>query len=149
MFDHVYAKISPEPNTGCWIWDGSTADTGYGNIAIRVDGKQVTKLAHRLLYEIEKGPIDKQLEIDHLCRNRWCVNPDHLEPVSRRENVIRGIGPQLAAERNLAKTHCPQGHAFSGDNLYVYKGRKGQECRGCRECRRLNSFRYDQKRERR
>lgn len=135
---HIYSKISPEPNTGCWIWEGAISDTGYGNASVVIDGKRVTKNVHRLLYEIEKGPIAKKLQIDHLCRNRWCVNPDHLEPVTSRENNLRGIGPQRLAERNLFKTHCPRGHAYSDKNLYAYNGKNGRKWRGCCECRRVN-----------
>jgi len=132
---HVYAKISPEPNTGCWIWTGAISDTGYGNASVVIDGKRKTKNIPRLMYQLEKGPIKPGLIIDHLCRNRWCVNPDHLEPVTYRENNMRGLGPQILAERNLIKTHCPQGHPYTGDNLYLYRGRKGRIWRGCRVCR--------------
>jgi hypothetical protein len=139
QYDRVYAKISPEPNTGCWIWTGSISSTGYGNAMVG----GVVKNVHRALYELEKGPIKQGLELDHLCRNRWCVNPDHLEPVTGSENCLRGVGPQRAAEHQQAKTHCPKGHAYFGDNLYLYKGsRNGKVHRGCRECRRLQKLRY-------
>lgn len=142
-YDHVYAKISPEPNTGCWIWTGAISNTGYGNVSIgNIAGKQKTRNVHRLIYELEVGPIKQGLTIDHLCRNRWCVNPVHLEPVTYRENSMRGIGPQMLANRNLIKTHCPKGHPYSGDNLYVYKNSRNERLwRGCCVCRKHKGYR--------
>ena len=144
--DRVYAKISPEPNSGCWLWTGAISDTGYANASLVINGKRVTKNIHRLLYQLERGPIASGLQIDHLCRNRGCVNPDHLDLVTPRENTMRGAGPKLAAEYQRAKTHCPQGHEYSEGNLYIYKGRKGNDCRGCCECRRMSVRKYRAKR---
>lgn len=105
---------------GCWDWTGAKNTNGYGRI--QVDGK--TAYAHRASYEHYVGPIPDGLHLDHLCRNRSCVNPAHLEPVTCRENIHRGQG-------NSSKTHCPQGHPYSGWNLAIVNGR-----RICVTCRR-------------
>lgn len=75
----------PEPNTGCWLYT-NVFNNGYGQI--QINGRDT--LAHRTAYEYFKGPIPEGLELDHLCRTKACVNPDHLEPVTRSENVRRG-----------------------------------------------------------
>lgn len=77
--------------------------------------------AHRVYYEARFGPIPAGLQLDHLCRNRGCVNPDHLEPVTCRENLMRG---HTVAAANAKKTHCNAGHALAGDNLRVWKGKR-------------------------
>lgn len=87
---------------GCWGWTGSPNGNGYGHA--RVDGK--TYVAHRYVYQSTVGPIPEGLQLDHLCRNRMCVNPSHLEPVTHRENVLRGQGH---AAINARKTHCSCG----------------------------------------
>jgi len=107
----------------CWMWQGSTKPGGYGTIDIA--GK--TSNAHRVAYEAFVGPIPAGLSIDHLCRTPACVNPEHLEPVSQRENVLRGVGP---AAVNAAKTHCPQGHEYSPANTIIRPGR----ARRCKKC---------------
>ena len=114
-------KYAPEPNSGCWLWLSSLRD-GYGTF--RVGRKMVP--AHRFSYEAQFGAVAEGLVLDHLCRVRCCVNPQHLEPVTNQVNVKRG------AE---LKTHCPQGHPYSGENLYLYKGRH----RICRKCTRLHN----------
>jgi|SRR5882724_8773276 len=113
--------------SGCWIWVGQQTEAGYGNFRYR----RKRNYAHRISYRIAKGPIPKDMEIDHLCRVTSCVNPDHLEAVTHRENMLRGNTP---AARNAAKTHCPDGHPLSGENLYIRKGK-----RGCLTCRRKQS----------
>lgn len=124
--DRFWDKVQPEPNTGCWFWTAGCNGGGYG--AITWNGKQID--SHRLVYQETVGPIGAGLEIDHLCRVRCCVNPAHLEAVTRRVNVLRGKGPSAV---NAKVTHCKRGHALSGDNVYVYpNGRK----RACRECHR-------------
>lgn len=110
--------------SGCWLWTASVSTAGYGQFWT---GRRIAA-AHRIAYEEFVGPIPEGLQLDHLCRNRGCVNPAHLEPVTCRENLMRGDTP---AARQLRRTHCPSGHPYAGDNLYVYKGE-----RRCRECGR-------------
>jgi hypothetical protein len=74
----------------CWLWQGTVASTGYGQIRHSVAGYGRTLMAHRFFWEQRNGPVPEGLDLDHLCRVRACCNPDHLEPVTRRENVLRG-----------------------------------------------------------
>lgn len=98
-------KIDRDTNTGCWLWTAAVdKDPGYGRIW---DGHRMAH-AHRVVYELNVGPIPDGLELDHLCRVRHCVNPAHLEPVTHAENVRRGAGGVL-------KQTCPQGHALLGE----------------------------------
>lgn len=107
----------------CWNWTGSRTASGYGRL--KVAGKM--RRAHRLTYELLVGPIPEGLVLDHLCRNRLCVRPTHLEPVTERENILRGEG---WAALNARKTHCERGHELSPDNTYV-DPRGGRICRTC------------------
>lgn len=110
---------------GCWTWLASTTSEGYGQI--RADG--INRSAHRLSWEMSQGPVPHGLVLDHLCRNRACVNPDHLEPVTQRVNVQRGERAQ--------RTHCPRGHAYSPENTRVRAGK-----RNCVACHRINQSNY-------
>jgi hypothetical protein len=188
-------KIEIDHNRGCWIWTASVGSPGYGQLSIC--GKPET--AHRLSYRIFRGDIPPGLFIDHLCRNRRCINPYHLEAVTHQVNMARGQGGPAHARRmmerthckkghlldvenirgaeqgkkqcltcyrvgikerndrkprkppesrkpNVAdigrtKTHCPKGHSYSGDNVYVYRG-----SRYCRECQREFGREYMRKR---
>jgi hypothetical protein len=124
--ERFWKKCAPEPNSGCWLWFGSTMRNGYGQI--RVSDR--IRPAHRFAYESLLEPVDARLSMDHLCRVRCCVNPRHLEPVPQRENILRGEGPDQAGARMRSKTHCPRGHTYAGDNLYTRPdGRR--ECRTC------------------
>lgn len=99
-----HVKVTPG---GCWKWIGATKPGGYGIFVIKKYGIQKTYNAHRWSYEYHKGKIPEGLTIDHLCRVRNCVNPDHLEAVTMRENLMRGNG---YTAKNARKTHCPRGH---------------------------------------
>ena len=112
----------------CWLWTGSAINTGYGYIQHKVCGKMTRCLAHRYSYEYHKGPIPDDLELDHLCRVPLCVNPEHLEAVTHRVNVLRGASNALA---NSLKTHCPRGHAYDEKNTY-YVSNGSRLCRICR-----------------
>jgi HNH endonuclease len=112
---------------GCWIWTGAKEKSGYGKFTI---GK-VTVIAHCYSYEELIGPIPEGKTLDHLCRNESCVNPDHLEPVTQRINLLRGDTFQA---RNAAKTHCCHGHPFDEANTYWKKERNGGLGRGCKAC---------------
>ena len=115
----------------CWLWLAARQSQGYGVLRINcVRGSQgVLVYAHRVSYELTKGKIPDGLELDHLCRVRHCVNPDHLEAVSGDENIRRGIS--LAAI-NARKTHCKLGHPLSGDNLYLRPDGMGRQCLVCK-----------------
>lgn len=107
----------------CWQWDVLRPTTGYGDF---YDGR--AWLAHRWSYEHHVGPIPEGLEIDHLCRNRGCVNPYHLEVVTPRVNTLRGFGPSGLAAR---KTQCSNGHAFTPENTYYRGPNRQRRCRTC------------------
>lgn len=111
----------------CWTWQGAKSAFGYGRLTCR----QAQLYAHRVSYENFVGPVADGLVVDHLCREPSCVNPAHLEPVTQRENCYRGTGFPMP---NLHKTHCPKGHPYAGDNLYVNP--KGH--RFCRKCSKTN-----------
>ena len=108
----------------CWLWESVIDPTGYGKF---YDGKRNT-YAHRYSYELSGKKIPDGFTIDHLCRNRACVNPNHLEAVTNRDNVLRGIG---ITAKNARKTHCNRGHSLDGENLWRDKiGRR--ICRMCK-----------------
>jgi hypothetical protein len=118
-----FVVVSP---SACWIWGGSRIWNGYGRF--RIGGK--THLAHRVAYEAARGEIPAGLTLDHLCRVRACVNPQHLEPVTMRENVMRGAG--LAAQ-NAKHTACRNGHEYDDQTP---RNRDGS--RRCRICEKFN-----------
>lgn len=128
-----FRKMRLNPETECWEWTGAISHDGYGKLGLR--GKRAGwQYAHRIAYRLFVGPIPENLDIDHLCRVRHCVNPQHLEAVTRRENLLRGTG---RTARNYWTTHCHRGHRLAGDNLYIRPDGKPE--RGCRECRSLAS----------
>ena len=118
------AMVSPEPNSGCWLWLGCVDPNGYARM---YDGVSGGRPVHQVAYEIHKGPIPENLHIDHRCRVRCCVNPNHLEAVTQLENTRRGHGLAVV---NAAKTHCPAGHLYSDGNTYHY-ALGGRTCRVC------------------
>jgi len=117
--------------TGCWIWKASKNPLGYGQLFDPTTRRLMS--AYRRVYEFCIGPIPEGLEYDHLCRNPSCVNPDHLEPVTHAENMARA--PWTAIQFRRAKTHCPHGHVYEGENVYV-NPKGSRECRICRAERR-------------
>jgi hypothetical protein len=114
-----------EKGPGCWRWKAYMRPDGYGEFSV---SHTENVGAHRYAYQLVRGPVPAGLQLDHLCRNRGCVNPWHLEPVTAQENTLRGT--TLAAE-NAKKIHCPRGHLYSEQNTYHYSGR-----RFCRTCHR-------------
>ncbi len=125
----IEARLRKAPD-GCLVWTGPLDKDGYGRMAY--DG--TTRLVHRIYYALTVGPFPKNLTLDHLCRNRACCNPAHLEPVTTQVNILRGTG---APARNRRKTHCLRGHPFNEANTYLYPQESGALGRLCRECRKI------------
>lgn len=112
---------------GCWLWTGRPNQrSGYAEFS--AGGDRLHVKAHRWAYEYFVGPIPDGLQLDHLCRVRHCVNPDHLEAVTQRENIMRG---ESFAARNAQKTRCYRGHPLDGENLYIQPSNGGRFCRAC------------------
>lgn len=130
IVERIQAQVQVDVN-GCWVWLGSKDRAGYGQTMYL--GK--VRRAHRVSYEVLVAPIPEGLVLDHLCRNRSCVNPAHLEPVTQRENLRRGDTLNAA---NVLKTHCPRGHPYSGDNLYRDPTHGFRRCRACASEREAN-----------
>lgn len=126
--ERFWAKVDRSDASGCWLWTGADDRHGYGQV--RINYRLVG--AHRFAYELLVGPIPSGLQIDHLCRVPLCVNPAHLEPVTRKENAQRGIGAQRTRERRAARTHCQRGHPFDEANTYIQKN-GGRVCRTCKQ----------------
>lgn len=125
--ERFWSKVDKTDGWGCWIWAAGRNGDGYG--AMWVHGRQ--RPAHRVAYELLVGPIPTGLHIDHICRNKACVNPDHLEPVTPRENFLRGVSPSAAAAR---RTCCIRGHEYTPENTIYARGQ-----RTCRECKRAHN----------
>lgn len=123
---------------GCWWWVGPRSRRNNVQYGAAAGPSGRTIAAHRLAYELLVGPIPDGLQIDHLCRNTRCVNPDHLEAVTQRENILRGNAP---AAENARKTHCIRGHAFDEANTIIQRSGK-RSCRTCvNEAQRRNRLR--------
>lgn len=136
FWDYVF----PEPNSGCWIYAGGDNGHGYGSFMTR----RGRKYAHRFAYEAIKGPIPKGMELDHLCCLRCCCNPDHLEPVTRQENIRRSVA--RGAVFRAPTTHCPKGHPKVDGNVVEIKRADGRTYRACRQCQQEASRRREAKR---
>lgn len=144
--DRIERFVERIPESGCWIWIGSLGSHGYGQIGIR----NIMNTAHRVVYEFYKGEIPKGLYLDHLCRVKCCVNPNHLEPVTNRENLLRGKGPnkekcrqniEIARKAKFDKNTCRHGHEYTEENTRWYKG-----MRHCKICRRRSSNEFEARR---
>ena len=123
--ERFWAKVDRDQPDECWSWKAGKFSDGYG--AFYLEGR--TTKAHRVSYELSKGSVPEGLHLDHLCRNKACVNPDHLDPVTCGENLRRGDGFNGHQSR---QTHCKRGHPLSGANLIQYKDGH----RRCRTCER-------------
>jgi hypothetical protein len=118
-----WSKVNQLNEGDCWEWLG-TKRGGYGLFKLNKRHQQATRVA----YQLTHGPLLSHLELDHLCKNKGCVNPAHLEPVSHRENVLRAEGPTSI---NAKKTHCISGHPLDGFNLYRSPNTGSRQCRTC------------------
>ena len=131
--ERLVRRLATMDREKCWEFTGAKTSNGYGRLGISGN----VHLAHRVMWEFSRGPIPDGLTIDHLCRNKACCNPEHLEPVTLHENILRGSN---RAAVNARKTHCNYGHAFAGENLVVLPSGK----RSCRACNRRRGNLYYQ-----
>lgn len=135
-----YSKIKINEKTNCWEWIGTILNNGYPQFILKYSkGIYKKLLPYRISYLLYKGDLKEELELDHLCRNPICVNPEHLEQVTHGKNVNRGIG---WGGINSRKTHCPQGHPYSGENLLIEKNNR----RRCKICKKIKDAKYHKKR---
>lgn len=126
-----WAKVDRRGPGECWLWTAARGRNGYGTFHTGGSAaNRRTVYVHRWVYENTVGPISDGLTIDHLCRNRRCVNPAHLEPVTNRVNVLRGEGPTAV---NALKSHCHRGHPYDADTYITPQG-----WRRCRICKRAS-----------
>lgn len=148
LFERYWLKVNfsgpvPawQPELGCcWQWKAATSDTGYGLFSIpRPDGGYTHVGAHQFSYWLCVGDVPSGLELDHLCRNRRCVAPSHLEAVTHQVNMLRSTSPIAA---NVLKTECPQGHEYTSANTLI----KRSGSRYCKTCNRDQWHRWNEKR---
>lgn len=130
--EKFWKRVAIKGTGECWNWLGYKNHKGYGYF--RNNGKSY--FSHRVAYELLIGKIPRGLFIDHLCRNRACQNPRHMEPVSRKENTMRGMN---FAAMNARKTQCLIGHQFNEANTQIIITKKGAIWRACRECARVRA----------
>jgi hypothetical protein len=126
-------------NGDCWVWTGDQSHNGYGRFRIQHYHKRSENTnrckriaAHKYSFLESGGIINDGMQLDHLCRNRLCVKPEHLECVTPKENINRGMTAESLRARKARITHCPQGHPYDHENTYKRPSREiGRECRAC------------------
>lgn len=131
--ERFWAKVNK--TDACWLWTGRLDTHGYGEVRTGGMKRRRFHRAHRVAYELLVGPIPDGLVIDHLCRVRNCVNPEHLEPVTNAENIRRGETGRARGAQQRAKTHCAQGHPYDETNTY-HRPQGGRDCRLCMHARK-------------
>jgi hypothetical protein len=129
--DRFWSRVTVGGPDDCWPWNAAVSNLGYGRFG---NGTHGTTYAHRIAYLAIVGGIPDGLELDHLCRNRRCINPAHLEPVTHRQNIQRG--------KTATATHCVNGHAFTPENTHL----RPRGARQCRACNRENQRRLKERR---
>jgi hypothetical protein len=134
--ERFWAKVAINKQTCCWEWTAGRRSDGYGVFGIRENGKWRTRRVHRIAYQALVGTIPEGLDCDHLCRVRHCCNPKHIEPVTRKVNLNRGLVSETQRAKHAAITHCPKGHPYSGDNLRIYVCKRGFKNRVCIACQK-------------
>lgn len=128
----MMSKVMPEPNSGCWLWMGYVAPNGYGKTAARRGGGWTTTYAHREMYKMLVGEIPAGLDLDHKCKVRCCVNPQHLRPVTRAENMKTARSNRDVL---LARTRCKNGHEYTAETTkLVTSPLTGLPTRKCMIC---------------
>lgn len=132
---HRFIELVDLLENGCWQWLGATTRDGYGQFSVYRENWR----AHRFSYLIFNGDFTPDRVLDHLCRNRACVNPEHLEEVTYKENIIRGINTTVLKNKSLNKTHCKRGHEMTTENTYSMGG-VGRCCRTCKKLSSLNWY---------
>lgn len=146
LLESLYKRLDcftrQDPLTGCLIWSGASDKLGYG----RIHSRQTSFLVHRVSYERHRGSIPAGLELDHLCRNPSCVNPDHLEAVTHRVNCQRGnAGLHMLEKPRPLQTHCKYGHPFSSENTIIVTVSGCKLKRRCRICINRREKKYRNK----
>ncbi len=139
VYDRFMKFVSPEPNSGCWLWTGAYFqgpwDRTYG--MFWMGEKRRAAAAHRVSYELHRTSIPDGMYIDHRCRVKECVNPDHLRVVTPQVNVLENNDSVCSV--NAQKTHCKRGHEFTAENTRAVVG--GRECKICRRAIRMRHYR--------
>lgn len=131
------AKLARPSAAGCWVWGGRLDRYGYGAFRLTLDGRKRDTGAHRAAWLAHRGDIPDGLQIDHLCRNRACCNPSHLDLVTNQENVLRAVAAAGPGRRGRPRyPECVHGHPLSGENLHLYVRPDGYTIRVCIACRR-------------
>lgn len=132
---YLKSRCVIDPQTGCWLWTGNKTTTGQ-YAEVRWNGR--TRRVHQITYALAKGPIPPGLVPDHTCRVRHCINPDHLEAVTQRENLLRS--PDTVAGKHARKTHCKNGHPYDEANTIIINAERGwRDCRACRRAKRARA----------
>ena len=131
-------RITIDQTTGCWNWAAYKNKAGYGTFPITVSEKMKKYYAHRVSYTVFKNIIAKGMDIDHVCQNTSCCNPEHLREVDRRTNLSENVSGKSAPFLHRGKTVCKNGHEYAGENVY----RMGNGGRDCHICMRARTIAY-------